>query len=228
MYRLGKHQKSKRRRLIFWLAVLAFLVLLVVIAIHVVGAWLRPNTVITKSKPRVSKLVIENKTTHYQETDFSVDLPVAWKQVERPSNVYQIYAWQTSQSGGKGQEVDIYEDTIPPNFAVNRVLIIEGQDDRLRQSGAASDNCSTFTRGLTPAPGQVGVPAKWQNIGFLCDQFNQARDVIGTSSSDGVNTVLLKSPSTGVVHKFFFSYTNQVVDPDYTAFYDALRSFRVQ
>ncbi len=228
MYRLGKHAKSKRRRIVFWLILVLLLLLLIFGSIIWTRQALQPRTVITKTTPRTSKVAFENKTTHYSEPDFSLDLPVDWKPTPRPAGPYQTYGWQTSIAGSKGQQIVIYEDTIPVNFAVNRVVIVDGQVDRLQLSGNASDNCSTFTRGLTPLPGQVGVPAKWQDVPFLCDQFNQERDVIGTSSTDGVNTVLLKSQATGASHKFFFSYTNQVINADYSAFYAALQSLRMQ
>ncbi len=228
MYSLGKHRKSKHRRLIFWLIVLLFVTILVLGLILFLRPKLAPKTVITKSTPRTSKVTYDTKTKHYEEADFSLDLPVVWQPVPRPPGPYQTFGWQTSVGGSKGQQITIFEDTIPVNFAVNRVLIVEGQTDRLQVDSSTSENCSTFTRGLTPQPGQVGVPAKWQSINFLCDQFNQHRDVIGTSSSDGVNTVLLKNQSTGVIHKFFFTYTNQVFNPDYSAFYATLQSFRMQ
>lgn len=227
MYKMGKRRGSKGRRLIGWAVLLLLVGGLIFGTTGVLREKLQPHTVITKTTPRVSSVAYENKMVHFEEPDFSLDLPAGWQPVARPAGPYQTYAWQISQAGAKGQEFKVYQDTIPSNFAVNRVVVIEGQTDHVQQSGNASDNCATFTRGLTPAAGQVGVPAKWQNISFLCDQFNQQRDVIGTSSSDGVNTVRLKS-SAGVVHAYFFTYTNQAVNPDYTIFYNALRSFRLK
>ena len=107
-------------------------------------------------------------------------------------------------------------------------MIVESQGDHMELKEGVSDNCSKFTRGMTPLPGQVSVPAKWLDVSFLCDQFNQQRDVIGTSSADGINTVIMMSPTTGVAHKFFFAYTNQDVTPDYTTFQNILTSFRMK
>jgi len=74
----------------------------------------------------------------------------------------------------------------------------------------------------------VGASAKWQGIDFLCDQNNLERDVVGTSSLDGINTVSLNSPSGGGAHKFFFTYTNQSINGDYSVFTDAVTSFKMK
>jgi hypothetical protein len=105
----------------------------------------------------------------------------------------------------------------------NRVLIIHGESDHLGTDGSVSDNCSTFTGGTSKS----STPAKWEGVAFLCDQANQQRDVVGTSSTDGVNVVLLKSPGNGAMHKYFFTYTDYSINSDYTVFYNALNSFRM-
>lgn len=230
MYRAGKHPKQgRRRKRAVWLMIFALLLIGGITLYNIVNKELQPKTVIKQAAPRTSKAVFETKTKHYEEADFSLDLPNDWVTVPRPTATpYQSYTWRSSDRVTDSEEITIYEDTIPVNFAVNRVLIVSGQQDHLQLEGSVSDNCSTFTQGLSPAAGQVGVPAKWQNISFLCDQFNKQREVVGTSSSDGVNTVLLKTESTGKTHKFFFSYTTHDGNPDYSAFLSALQSFRTR
>jgi hypothetical protein len=188
---------------------------------------LKPETTLQQAKAVTRTVNYDAKTKHYDEADFGIDLPVSFQPIPRPPGPYQSYSWLTSNKGSDAAQIDVYEDTIPTNLALNRVQIVEAEGDHLRLDGAVSDNCSKFTKGLTRAPGQSGVPAKWLDVNFLCDQSNQARDVIGTSSTDGINIINLRGP-TGAVHKFFFVYTNQDITPDYTTFLNVLQSFRVK
>jgi hypothetical protein len=56
---------------------------------------------------------------------------------------------------------------------------------------------------------------------------NYERDVVGTSSPQEINTVTVTGPSTGT-HKYFFVYTDNSAEPDYTIFTDALQSFKAR
>lgn len=217
---------NSRRRI--WLIIVLVGILLLVWAIFDYAKGLKPKTTITQSKAVTSKVAYDTKTTHYSETDFSIDLPSTWKLLPRPLGEYQSYTWSSGDTGSDEQEIEIYEDTIPVNFAVNKVLILEGEVDHVQIDGTASDECNTFTNNVGGQDSQTGVPAKWQNVSFLCDRLNQERDTIGTSSTDGVNTVILQNQSTGQKHKFFFTYTDQSLSPDYAVFYAALQSFKMQ
>ncbi len=224
--KLGKSKKSRRAR--------RLIVLLIVVALAVTGYiivknMLKPQTVLKQSNSTQSKISYDDtKIKHYELPDFTIDIPAVWTQVARPAGPYQSYSWQTSDHGTNGQVIEIFEDTIPPNYGFNRALIVSGQGDHLNIEGTASDNCSKYTKKQPTSTSQVSSVAKWQGVDFLCDLGNTSRDVIGTSSTDGLNTVNLTSPSTGATHKFLFSYTNHSVNPDYTVFYQALKSLRMQ
>lgn len=221
--------RARQRRRFLWLLLLALCLFGGSFAYRFLKQELKTETVIKQAAPRIARAVYETKTKQYQEADFSLSLPLNWQSVSRPAGTpYQSYSWQSNDRVTNGQEITIYEDTIPVNFAVNRVLVVSGQQDHVQVEGSVSDNCSTFTKGITPTAGQTGVPAKWQNVSFLCDQFNQERDVVGTSSTDGVNKVMLKSLSTADGHSFFFTYTVNDITPDYSTFLAALQSFRMQ
>ena len=222
-YKLNTREKSRRRRIIFWCIVLLLVLALLFASFIIIRDKLRPKVVIKQSTAISSKVVYADKTKHYDEPDFGIDLPTSWHPVPRPVGPYQSYTWQSSDVGTDGQQIELYEDTIPTQFAVNRILIIDGEVDHVTLNGTASDNCSKFTKGAATI--QEGAPAKWQGIDFICDQSNTERDVIGTSSTDGVNTVILLNQSTGIKHKFFFTYTDYSLNPDYTIFYNALNSF---
>jgi hypothetical protein len=228
MYKAGHKRKSKQRRIAFWSFVgLVLLILGGVMFIKIQDA-LRPKTTISTTRSVVTKVTYKTQNRHYDEGDFAIDLPVEWQPVARPVGPYQSYTWQTAKHDSDGQIIVVYEDAMPVNFSVNRVLIVHGESDHISVEGSVSDNCSTYTRGVSAAPGQIGAPAKWQGVSFLCDQTNQSRDVIGTSSLDGVNTVFVRSPHDGVNHKFLFTYTDYAINPDYTVFNNVLSSFKMQ
>jgi hypothetical protein len=69
--------------------------------------------------------------------------------------------------------------------------------------------------------------AKWSGINFLCDLGNYLRDVVGTSSPEGINSVTLTGNTTGK-HTLFFMYTDNTPSPDYSTFINALKSFQLK
>ncbi len=224
MYQVDHRKPDHRRRRRRWLIVSCLLIGLTALVVVYVLHHLKSHTTISQSKPVVNKAVTDTKTKHYDEPGFGIDVPADWQPTPTPPRPYTFYRWQSKD----GQVVEVYVDTIPTNFAVNRVVIVDAQADHLLLDGNASDNCSTFTKGLHAAPNQVGVPAKWQGVDFLCDQSNQLRDVVGISSAEGVNSITLHAPTIGASHKFFATYTTTSVNGEYNSFYSALQSLRVQ
>jgi hypothetical protein len=227
MYRVGSHQKGRRRKVMVWLAVLVVLLGAAGYGVVYARNRLKPVTNITQAHAVTTKVTSGTKTKHYDEGDFVVDLPGDWQPQPRPAGPYKSFNWQSADRGAGGQIITIYEDAYPVNFAVNRTLIVHGEGDSIMQDGTISDNCAGYTNGK-PAQANTGVPAKWQGVAFLCDTMNQERDVLGTSSTDGPNVVILKSPGTGVAHKLLFTYTDYAINPDYSVFYNMLSSFHMQ
>jgi len=133
------------------------------------------------------------------------------------------YSWQGTNKNNT-RWLNVYMDTIPASLAVNRVLPVMGNGAALSLPTNVSDNCTTFTGASNST--QLSVTAKWQGITFLCDTGNYVRDVVGTSSLEGVNTVSLSTTTSGN-HHFFFTYTDNSSSPDYTIFTNALKSFRL-
>jgi len=226
MYQAGQPPKRKRRR-ITWLVIILIIILLLLLLGLWARSYFRPQTTINQAHAQSSKVTFNSATKHYDEPDFGIDLPATWHAVPRPIGPYQSYSWQSSDQVTNGQVIEIFEDTIPTNFSVNRALIVNGEVNHLSLEGGASDNCAQYTKPVHTTPNQVGVQAKWQGVDFLCDQGNTQRDVIGTSSTDGVNTVILLNQTTGKKHKFFFTYSDYSQNPDYTIFYNALQSVRM-
>lgn len=226
MYKHNHRQKTRRRRKV-WLPVLVVLLIAAGFGGWRIRQLLQPKTEIKQAHAITTKIAYDDHLKHYSKPDFDIDLPADWQELPAPAGPYQTYNWQNIKSAD-ATTLTIYEDTIPLNFAVNRVLVVEGRVDHLTLDGNASENCNTFTKGSSAPAGQVGVPAKWQGVDFLCDQANTQRDVIGTSSAEGINSVALRSQSNGRTHKFFFTYTSHSLNPDYGIFYNVLSSFRLK
>ncbi len=228
MYRIGERKKDRRRQIIKWVIFGVVLLLAMLLAYYILHQSLRPNTTVHQAAAITKVINYKTMTQKYSEPDFTIDIPASWSFVTRPAGPYKTFTWQSGDRVTDGQQIEIYEDTIPANFAVNRVLVVAGNEGRLSLDGAASDNCLTFTKNDTSNSYQVGAAARWQGVSFWCDQDNVQRDVVGTSSTDGINTVILSSQQSKTTHKFFFTYTDYAINPDYSVFYNALNSLRMK
>lgn len=223
-YRYGR--RRSRRVLFISLGLCVILALGGFVGWRYLQSHLKPHTELASGKATTTRIDYKVTTKKYNEPNFVISLPATWKQMTLPASSYRMYAWQLLDKG-TSQQLTIYEDTIPAKLAVNRVLMVEGQNSTVSLLGQASDNCANFADGTTGTANGIGVKARWQGIDFWCDRSNIQRDVIGTSSAEGINTVSLTT-SLGQAHRYFFTFTNTQLNPDYTVFYNALQSFHMQ
>lgn len=223
MYQVASRKQSRRRRSRLWLCFALLFLIVAAVAGYYTWKSLQQKPVVSQSKAVITKISYQGKTKHYTEDNFSIDIPIEWQADPRPVNTYQSFTWHNI-SKANSEAIEVYEDTIPTNFSVNRALVVNGALDHLELTGQASENCVNFTKDLVTGQSELGVRAKWQNVDFLCNRITTSRDVIGTSSTDGINTVILRG-TNGVKHRFFFTYTDNQLSPDYTVFYNALASF---
>jgi len=221
-YRLGKRRSSHRKRNI----VIAAVFLLLILAGTVwVNLYLRSDTVIDPPPPAYTTRVVasDEGTKSFTEGIFSLSLPKDWVFVDHKTAPYNVYSWHNTKTNPGIQQLQVYIDTIPKSLAVNRVLPVQSEGNRVIPT-TVSDNCSDFTG--SKSSGSTTTLAKWGGINFLCDLGNYERDVVGTSSSDGVNVVNLTGASG--THKIFFTYTDNGMTPDFTIFTDAIQGFRLK
>lgn len=223
MYRVGyRRHKSHIIRLLMGIITMAVLVAAV--------AWFfRGTSSVTNPEP-VTHTVSSNEgaTKGFDEGIFTFSLPVDWV-VE--SHDAQQYTLQSTKKYFDNRTLNIYLDTIPPNFALNRLLPVQIQGNTI-QTGTVSDDCRSFTGGSISGAQQAqslpNTPAKWQGISFICDLSNYNRNAVGTGSiGSPLNTITLLGPASGK-HSFFFVYTDHNVNPDYNIFYAMLQSFRLK
>lgn len=226
MYRMG-HKPKKTRRIPVWIwpsASLLFVALLLIVLNYL---FLKPKTTITQSAAVTTKVTAGDAATKvFDEPSFTLKLPSDWKLVDHFVQPYNLYRFQGTTKTNAGRIMEVYQDVIPVNFAVNRVIQLEPSGNQISSVGSVSDNCADFTKG-TKAPGAYGVLAKWQGTDFLCDVDNTQRNVVGTSSQGGLNKVVIKGDSGGT-HAFFFTYADHSINANYGSFYAALSSFTVK
>ena len=226
MYRVGAKPQTKRRRWPWWTA-LILLVLLLIIGGVVLGTRVHTATNITQAAAVTTKVNSSSTAQKvFSEPGFELKLPDDWKLQEHVTGEYNIYRFQGTGKLSTGRQLDVYQDSTPINFAVNRVQPVEASGSHLAANGSISDNCAEFTK-APPGVGQSGTPAKWQNVDFLCDLHNTTRNVVGTSATGSVNAVKVQGVG-GTTHTFFIAFTDHGLAPDYGALYGAIESFTAQ
>lgn len=224
MYRLGEREHHHRKLY----TVLGVFAVIIVAALFFAKQFLTADTKIDNSAP-ASVTAVTYEQTKLQKVDvpnFSMSIPASWKlsninaEVPKPT-----YIWQGTTGEDKNRWISVFIDASLSNFAVNRALHIQSNGATITVIGDNSDNCTSFTG---PANTQTGkTPAKWETIDFLCDSGNYERNVTGVVSPDGLNNTNLTGVTKGV-HRYFFTYTDNTHQPDYSIFSEALRSFKAK
>jgi hypothetical protein len=203
---------------------------IVVLAGVIYGVYsLRPDTVINNAAPTIRQIKNDTHTQTFRRGTFSIDLPTGWQFTAKQQDTVTIYHFRSTLPGEAGNRLlDVYEDGSLPTFAINRMIPVSATDDGrlVVETGEVSDNCSAYTTGATTNRVTVGQLAKWQGVEFMCDMANPLRNVVGTGSKDGINTVRV-SDQGGQRHSYFLTYTENNSKPDYSIFIAAINSFKL-
>lgn len=227
MYHLGLKPKTSHR-LLLWVGVLGLLVLLGVGLYLFARQYLKSETTIKQSDAVVTKVTVNAPPLRlFDQADFTMQLPTDWTLATQTSKPYNLLRWQGGGKSKVGRFMEVYQDTIPANFAVNRVMPVEASGNTVAVLGEVSDNCADFTNTGGAPQTSRGTAAKWHGVDFLCDLGNYERNVVGTSSVGAINSLTMRSAS-GTTHKYFFTYTDNNINPDFSTFYNALGSFKLK
>lgn len=227
MYILNRQSYRKRRRL----AVLAAVLLVAGLggAGWVGLQYIKPETTIGPTpEAKVTRVLgTEKASKQFQAGPANLSLPDDWEAFEPTDLPAGAYSWRNTK-GNKGVRViSLYIDNIPRQLAVNRVLVVQSSGNQMVTVGGVSDNCSEFnSQGRTPDKGTGQTPARWQNVAFLCDSANYSRNVVGTGSTDGVNSVRLDG--AGGSHEVFLMYNDADATPRFDIFTAAVESLRLR
>lgn len=222
-YYVGERAYTHRRTKLAFFALLILVIIGIAIALH----FLRPNTNLGKKPAAVTRTIRYDTALpqRYNQPLFSINLPADWK--SNPANSESPtpdYIWQGTTKDDVTRWLAVYVDRDLSGLAVNAELHVQGNGRGINVLGDVSPNCISYTKAPHGA-GTSSVPSKWQNIPFLCDTGNYERDVVGTVSPDGLNTINFKG-TNGVTHHFFIVYTDSSYIPDYRLFQAILKTFQ--
>jgi hypothetical protein len=189
---------------------------------------LQPDTKISATPPAKVTHVLgsADASREFQAGPISLKLPPDWEAFTPPDARAGSYSWRNTK-GNKGVRVlTMFVDAIPRDYAVNRVLVVQGEDNHLVQVGDVSENCSEFnSEGRTPRQGHGKTTARWLGAQFQCDSANYLRNVVGTTSKESPNSVKLTNPSGS--HELFMVYTDADDAPEFDIFKSAVESVRL-
>ena len=224
MYRLGEPLAHYHKRIV-WVVVIA-VVLVTVIAFLLVHYLVRANMAIGPTPPATTTSVASGVATKtLDEPLFTIALPTDWQLAASMSSP-SMYRFVATAKPDNARWLDVYVDSVPNNFAMNRMLPVQANGTGITVIGTVSDNCVNFTGpGVTVGSGTA--PAKWEGITFTCDTGNYIRDVVGIGTGTADNSVALTSTDKGT-HKFYFVYTDNDASADYTLFTSALKTFQLK
>jgi hypothetical protein len=220
-YRIGERKHSHRRMYIWLGGFLAALVFGAVIGVRMLHA----DTHIADTPKVVTRKITYDtpNTGVFEGSTFKLTLPSDWKPMPVTDTPTPTYSWHGKSKDDVARWIDVYVDADVATFSLNRVVSVQANGAGLSVTSEVSDNCTNFT-GAPVGSGQSHIQAKWQNLTFLCETGNYARDVVGTVSPDGLNTVIVTGPLKGM-HHYLFVYTDNSASADYKIFTDALKSF---
>lgn len=222
MYELGK--RSTHRQRTTTVASLAVLIIVLLAGAWITKHYLKAETSLQQSTAMTHTVKLAGaEPESFEKPMFSIALPHGWKEVSPPSKAHKPYSWRGSDDADRMRSLDIYVDDIPTDMAVNHMLPIQSDNNKIDTLNAVSDNCAGFT-GASDKSDQTGTgPAKWSGVKFICDMGNKTRNVTGTSSPKDINSVAITGHNG--THRYFFVYTDNSSSPDYSIFTSALTSF---
>ncbi len=223
-YRVGRRARHHHKTQIV-VAVLS-IGLLVVALIFIAIKMLQPTTYLGQGPTTVTHVSIPKaKTKPVTASVFQVQLPEDWQQFAT-HEPYSPLTWRGTTQDDSARQLQIYVDNVPTDLGVNRMLPVRADGSGVVATDSVSDNCVNFTDKNTANPATGLAPARWSGLSFLCDTANYERNLVGTTSPDGINSVTVGGPTKGT-HKFFFVYTDHSAQADYTVLTDILASFKV-
>lgn len=232
-YKLGQKPGRRRRTRVLIVMVITFSIIGAIAALIYKDLKSNQSGAVTGKEQTVLQLLDETtaKLT-INEPTFVMQLPGDWKEIERKNvTAEKSITWQATKKNHDNRWFKVYIDTIPENYPINRLVPVNKSSGGELIAGDVSPNCATFTQGGTQNADQAqhlaSKPAKYQSIDFICDLVKIVDNQVGAGSTDGVNTITLKGAG-GSTHKYFFLYTDRNIQPDYSIFYNALKSFQAK
>ena len=231
MAELSYHYRKKRRLKKKWRwAVAIFLLCVLVIGGLIAYDIFKNRAGQQTGEANITQLTYDDQgpKMNINEPTYKMQLPGDWRETHRTNNKTEnSVTWQATKPKEDNRFISVYVDTIPRNYAVNKLLPLEAVGSKLRR-GEVSDNCAAYTAGgaidADAASKSKVTLAKWEEVSFLCDLPRVFDNVVGTSSKEGVNIVGVTGEKKGK-HNYFFVYTDHNIRPNYDILLDIVESF---
>lgn len=208
------------------------LIIIAVLGLSLFVIWwffVRGNEMTSANFEKVGTITVNRPDTKEFTTPFyKISLPTTWEDKGRknPFSYEVYYMYQNGLKDYENRVFKVYVDVFPRDLPLNRLLPVTLADGKL-SPGVLSDDCTGFTDAPTVgANGQKGTTAiaKWQGVNFTCN-FAAAQNLTGTASAEEGYAITMTGPTSGT-HKYFFTYSDFNVRPDYQFMSEALKSFQ--
>lgn len=226
MYQHGKRTKAPRNASVF-LAALIIIGAVVLVAWYIVHKDVGNSTGPKTDVPIVTEVGVGDggDKLRVDESLFSFELPADWKLLERKSDSDNInaYIYTATKKGADDRKLTIHVDIMPRSYKLVKMWPISPNGSKF-SLGNLSGDCLNFAGGAgarQQTQGNAPVPAKWENVSFVCDPIKN-NQTIGTGTPDAsIGTKLGQ-------HTYFFYFEDHNIYPDDNILRGVLTSFQAK
>ena len=226
MYTVNKTRSRKKLLLEFMIAIAIFFAICALIIWFLL---FRDNSESSASfsKAGGTVAVVQAATKQFTVDEFTIELPEGWELLGKQNPYYNqvYYEFQSKVKDYENRWLKVFVDVIPDDYALNKILPITVEDNRLKP-GIMSEDCQSFQGSPKPGSGQTSSQtwrATWEDVSFVC-AMSGIQNNIGTASQNEGYATSVTGPIKGT-HKYFFVYTDHNVRPDSSILVDAIKSF---
>lgn len=229
MYRIGRKDKKHTKRKV-WLIILIFLLLCGAGIAYVAYLILSEDTEVITTNKSITREYAPPQgedIKEFSQDAFTVTLPADWVFKGSNNTVHNVFSYQATKKNADNRTLEIYVDNVPTDKALNRMLPVFIEENRIKVTGSVSDNCVEYTGVNNVDPQtttQPTIASKWQGVEFRCDVANRSRNLVGVGNTTTGTNIILNS-SSGAKRTFYFLYIDHNINPDYEILEDALESF---
>jgi hypothetical protein len=220
MYQHGKRTKSPHSMSVF-LATVVFVGILILIGWYIVHKDIGNTTAPKTNVPIVTevgtgtgdeKLIVE-------ETLFKMELPTNWKLQEKKTDIPNInaYIWVSTSKGADDRRLTLHIDIMPTSYKLVKMQPLTANGATFLV-GNVSDDCINFANTAGQVSSTAPVPARWENVNFICDPIKN-NQTIGTGTPGASIGTKLGS------HTYYFYYEDYNIYPDNNILREVLQSF---
>jgi hypothetical protein len=160
----------------------------------------------------------------FEEDNFTLLLPNEW--IKAPDSSATITKYQSRDKTHAQRQLDIYtEGSLPVGFDTIRALNVNSDQGKI-YPGLLSERCYTFTKpkeGFGENLVSPSQPSVWQGANFSCN-FSKILNYVTTVNTETGFITKISGPTRAGAYTFV--YTDHTSRPDFSIFFNILRSFQ--